>query len=256
MTLPRQGCSQQPPQAQGSEASKAAPQCHKPTPRPRPRPAPHPLEDGVLVRRHARPDLGRRDRGVIVRVVVVLVQVLDGFFRELPVQVGCPFPWGWSWLRGRGQQGSPRGRQVIGQRCPSLPSFRPPGTVASGSLESKLSADLPGPLVASSRIFFLSLWESCRPTPGHPVANQGCSGMAAACGRPPGPGHRPLGPHPPAEEFRPLRTLRVRSVVSRIQQHMVAVFKLLLGRAPCWIPPESENLATTQGAGTSVPRCK
>lgn len=54
--------------------------------------AAHPFEDGVLVGWHARPNLGRGDGGVVVGLVVVLIQVLDGFFSELAVQVVLPFP--------------------------------------------------------------------------------------------------------------------------------------------------------------------
>lgn len=49
-----------------------------------------PFVDGVLVGGHARPDLRRGDGGVVVRVVVVLVQVPDGFFCELSLQVVHP----------------------------------------------------------------------------------------------------------------------------------------------------------------------
>lgn len=52
----------------------------------------NPFEDGVLVGRHARPDLRWGDGGVVVRVVVVLIQVLDGLFGELPLQVILPLP--------------------------------------------------------------------------------------------------------------------------------------------------------------------
>lgn len=51
-----------------------------------------PFEDGVLVRWHARPDLGRGDGGVVVGVVVVVLQALDGFLGELALQVILPFP--------------------------------------------------------------------------------------------------------------------------------------------------------------------
>lgn len=60
--------------------------------------ASNPFVDGVLVCRHARPDLRRGDGGVVVRVVVVLVQVLDGFLGELTLQVISPFLWRRSWV--------------------------------------------------------------------------------------------------------------------------------------------------------------
>lgn len=66
----------------------------------------NPFEDGVLVCWHARPDLRRGDSGVVVRIVVVLIQVLDGFFSELPLQVILPFPRRQSWVGG---VGGPRG---------------------------------------------------------------------------------------------------------------------------------------------------
>lgn len=75
------------------------------SPAPHTFPAPHPFEDGVLVCWHAWPDLRRGDSGVVVRVVVVLIQVLNGFFRELPLQVILPFPRRQSWLRGTGAAG-------------------------------------------------------------------------------------------------------------------------------------------------------
>lgn len=98
-------------------------------PRPPPAcPAPHPFEDGVLVGWHARPNFGRGDSGVVVRVVVALVQVLDGLFSELALQVVLPLPGVRSRLGARGDRVTrDQGRQV-GSRAHNLGA---PGTVAS-----------------------------------------------------------------------------------------------------------------------------
>lgn len=75
-----------------------------------------PFEDGVLVGRHARPDL-RGGGGVVVGVVVVLVQVLDGFLGELALQVFLPLPQRRSWVGGVGGArragGQPGPRAVV-----------------------------------------------------------------------------------------------------------------------------------------------
>ena len=110
-------------------------------PHPRPREvssaATHPLIDGVLVGRHAWPDLRWGDGGVVIRVIVALVQVLDGFFRELSLQVIYPL------LRRRGRLGggqrvSPEGRQVMGRRhrppARRLKGLWPPQSQDVGSL--------------------------------------------------------------------------------------------------------------------------
>lgn len=72
-----------------------------------------PFIDGVLVRRHAWPNLRRGAVGVRVgvevRVIVVLVQVLDGFLSELALQVIPPLPWGQSWVGTVGGAGGGRG---------------------------------------------------------------------------------------------------------------------------------------------------
>lgn len=67
-----------------------------------------PFIDGVLVGGHAWPDLRWGDGGVVVRVVVALVQVLDGFLRELSLQVVHPL------LRRRGRVGAVGGEDRAG----------------------------------------------------------------------------------------------------------------------------------------------
>lgn len=222
---------------------------HELTPRPRTCPAPHPLEDGVLVRRHARPNLRWRDRGVIVGVVVVLVQVLDGFFRELPVQVRRPFPWGRSWLRGRGrgQQGSRRGR--LDRDAPpflasGLQGQWPPAAWSLSCWQTDLRGALGGLFTASpSHCGKLS-----PKPPDTPWLTRAAPGSAGLQARVTGPGSTG------AAECRPLGTLHVRSVVSRIQQHTVAVFLLLRAMQRAGLLP---SLKTWQrpdpGAGTLLP---
>lgn len=206
---------------------------HELTPRPRTCPAPHPLEDGVLVRRHARPNLRWRDRGVIVGVVVVLVQVLDGFFRELPVQVRRPFPWGRSWLRGRGrgQQGSRRGR--LDRDAPpflasGLQGQWPPAAWSLSCWQTDLRGALGGLFTASpSHCGKLS-----PKPPDTPWLTRAAPGSAGLQARVTGPGSTPTGSGVQAPWNPACPLCGVKN--SAAHGGRLSAFT---GRAACWTPP-------------------
>lgn len=75
--------------------------------------ASNPFIDGVLVCGHAWPDLRWGNGRVVVGVIVVLIQVPDGFLSEVPIWILIPFSW--SRVGGVGAKHGAGGEPQVGE---------------------------------------------------------------------------------------------------------------------------------------------